>query len=368
VYRLLLLVIALIVYVSLFPWQFDFAGEGPSQPFLVLLRSWPEQWGPQALNDAAINLVFYFPLGLVAFLSAARCRAPAAQGAALGAGLVLSISMELLQVYVPGRVTSSFDVLCNFVGTAAGALVAWRYQPAFEALVGRRYRQFVSSGALLLACWTGYQLWPFFPKIDVGRLPYEVWFLFHPQSLLVTDVWANMAEWFVVTVAIQSLTGRLRPWWMIAVIGFRIVVRPFTLNRPFALDELLGAVLALLLWSVLSEKIRLAAGLGLLAVAIVLRELTTLPFSHLAADQWPGSVIFRRAFDAGAGVWLLNQAGVSYVRAGALVVIVLAVFAGLQRYMPGKEPSLFDPILAGLMASGLLWADRYGRSRVALLS
>ena len=40
-YRLLLLVIALIVYGSLYPWHFDFDRSG-ANPLWVLLHAWPQ--------------------------------------------------------------------------------------------------------------------------------------------------------------------------------------------------------------------------------------------------------------------------------------------------------------------------------------
>jgi glycopeptide antibiotics resistance protein len=47
----------------------------------------------------------------------------------LGAGFVLSLGIELLQLAVPGRTTATVDVLCNTLGAAVGWLVAasfWR--------------------------------------------------------------------------------------------------------------------------------------------------------------------------------------------------------------------------------------------------
>jgi len=41
------------------------------------------------------------------------------------AGAALSLLIELIQVWLPGRVSSATDVLCNAAGTLAGALVAW---------------------------------------------------------------------------------------------------------------------------------------------------------------------------------------------------------------------------------------------------
>jgi hypothetical protein len=42
----------------------------------------------------------------------------------VAAGFALSVAIELLQLAVPGRTTSTVDVICNTLGAAAGWLVA----------------------------------------------------------------------------------------------------------------------------------------------------------------------------------------------------------------------------------------------------
>ena len=62
-YRLLLLVIALIVYGSLYPWHFDFEGSG-ANPLWVLLHAWPRGIDRFVLRDAVINLLLYLRFSL----------------------------------------------------------------------------------------------------------------------------------------------------------------------------------------------------------------------------------------------------------------------------------------------------------------
>jgi hypothetical protein len=65
----LLLVVALIVYGSLYPFAFDF--HHAANPLTVLLHSWPEGFDRFVLRDAVINLLLYAPLGVAAFLALA---------------------------------------------------------------------------------------------------------------------------------------------------------------------------------------------------------------------------------------------------------------------------------------------------------
>ena len=359
-YLRLLFVIALIVYGSLYPWSFDFAVHG--NPLDVLLHSWPDEMDAFALRDAAINVAFYVPLGLAAFLAFApgRSRAGAVAGAFL-LGLMLSTGLELLQVYVPTRVCSLADVLFDCAGALMGALASLRFQTTFEALTRRSYRQFVSSATLLLACWSAYHLYPFFPFVNTARLGFEIHILLHPNALLADEILANTAEWLTAELALQSLFGRMRPRWIILAICLRIAVRPILITRPFGIDELLGAVLALFLWMLLRQKARLPVCFVLMAGSIVLRKLSPVHFSHLSLDFSPVSVVARRAFDCGSLVWLLYRAGASYLRAGISVAASLAIFTGVQLYLSRPEASMADPMLALCMTLGLWLSDFFAR-------
>ncbi len=69
------------------------------------------------------NLLLFLPFG------AALCLRRWRLGAAAGAGLAFSVSIELAQLALPGRTTSVDDVILNTLGAAAG----W----AFVALLRR---------------------------------------------------------------------------------------------------------------------------------------------------------------------------------------------------------------------------------------
>ena len=112
----------LVVYASLYPfsdWRIpndDVRAflAAPWPPFL----SWP---------DVALNVLGYLPLGFLlalTLLSSMRRGAAAAAASALGAAL--SLLFELIQVYLPARISSNVDLLCNAAGATAGAaFAAW---------------------------------------------------------------------------------------------------------------------------------------------------------------------------------------------------------------------------------------------------
>jgi len=119
---LLLAYTLLIVYASLSP----FTGwRVPAGNVLHFLTVWPRYI---TRYDVFINILAYFPLGFLAALSLYHWRnndttvMPVVIAAAAGAAL--SLSMETLQVFIPGRVAALPDLLTNTAGSLAGAILA----------------------------------------------------------------------------------------------------------------------------------------------------------------------------------------------------------------------------------------------------
>ena len=71
-------------------------------------------------RDLAINLLGFLPLGLI--VAWQRGRSGVLLG--LGAGLALSLVVELGQVFIPGRSSSAIDLVANTLGAGLGAGLA----------------------------------------------------------------------------------------------------------------------------------------------------------------------------------------------------------------------------------------------------
>jgi VanZ family protein len=348
----LFIVIVLIIYGSLYPWRF---APPMSSPLTSLLRSWPTQWHTYTAADAAINIVAYMPLGALVFLAAARRRSPrAAVGWAVLTGLLLSVCMEVLQVYIPGRTASLFDAACNAAGAAVGALAAWR---------ASRFRGLEAAPAVLLGCWIAYHLYPFVPLLSMDRMRFELAIWLHLQSFSVVEAWGYAAEWVAVGAALQRIFGAVRPWWMLLALAFHFAARPIMVSMPLLPEEAAGALLAFLLWKALAEPLR--CGPWLLISAILLRGWVPLrwppappafawiPFQTLLASSRGMAIVplFRTAFDYTGVLWLWRLRGMPYKRGGAILAAGLAVLALVQLNLPGRVLSMTDPALALLLAT-----------------
>jgi glycopeptide antibiotics resistance protein len=82
----------------------------------VELAPWTE---PNAVNILG-NVLLFAPLGAGLRLLGLRLRHAAA------AGCALSVAIEAVQLAIPGRTTSTADVLCNTAGAALGWWIASR--------------------------------------------------------------------------------------------------------------------------------------------------------------------------------------------------------------------------------------------------
>ena len=369
--RLLLLVVVLIVYGSLYPWQFQ-AWRSSENPLDVVLRSWGTHLDRYLVRDLVINLSLYLPLGLTAYLALARRYSQSlSMGAAIVFGAALSTSMEILQVYVPGRVPSLVDMASNTLGTAGGALAGFLFEAQIRRLLEKPARRLAPAAAILLGCWFTAQTFPFFPAITHTQLRGALAALSSGLPLSPADVWANAAEWFAAGLAARVIFGRLSWWFPLAALGLS-AARFVIASRVVTPDELAGVILAVVLWQFVPERRKVRTGVWSMGAALVLRELAPfhfsghalsfswVPFRGTLDSEWQSAVaiLARKAFDYGAMVWLLRKVGVSYWRAGTAVAAGLLVCELAQVYLPGRTPEITDSALVLLMVAALWRADR----------
>ncbi|HEY1221047.1 MAG TPA: VanZ family protein, partial [Bryobacteraceae bacterium] len=351
---------------------------GRPEPVSLLLHSWPAVWDRFVLRDVVINVLLYMPLGAVACLAWLPRFPRAAAAAATAFGFALSLSMELLQNYVPGRVTSLSDLATNTLGAAAGALLALVFAPEIVPPLYSQARRASQGAALLVACWGAYQLYPFFPIFSSTRLEHVLHTLIATRTLSPVATWAAAAEWFAAALALEAVFGRLRTSWLCGAMLFS-GLRIFMPSRSLAPDEVAGAAIALVAWEILPSRRRLSAGVWMALSAILLVELAPFHFTGHAApfswvplgatfenERWGALVILlRKAFFYGSAIWLLVRSGTRYPVAGGALAASLLVLEMVQRYLPGRTPEITDSLIAVVMTAAL-WSLRDRRLRPAV--
>ena len=151
----------LVVYASLYP----FSGwrDHGLWPVEFLTQPWPRY---VVAFDVVSDVVAYAVFGALAVLAGhPRLRGGRALLAATAAGAALSVAMEALQTYLPARVPSNLDVLCNTAGALLGALLGLALAPLSPGFRGWRARLFLPGtlsdvGLALLVLWLFLQLNP----------------------------------------------------------------------------------------------------------------------------------------------------------------------------------------------------------------
>jgi len=159
-----------IVYASLEPFS-PWLLPPPGTPFFL--------FGPAPRlirSDAVLNILAYMPFGFfVALLH--RGASPLRRIASgLLVGAAMSFTMESLQMFVPPRVASSYDLLTNSIGALLGAVIAAAtaaHPSARHALYEARSRLFLPGhvgdvGLGLLLLWLVAQMNPGIPLFAVA--------------------------------------------------------------------------------------------------------------------------------------------------------------------------------------------------------
>jgi VanZ family protein len=154
----------LVAYASLYPfagWQVPLDGA-----LGFVLSPWPRYY---TYADLLLNIAGYVPLGFLLTLTLRpHLSVRASAVAATTAGTLLSLALEAAQSFMPPRVPSNLDVLCNGLGALSGGMLAvtlgerwflsghlyaWRQQ---LFLPGAR----VDAGFMLVLLWLFTQLSP----------------------------------------------------------------------------------------------------------------------------------------------------------------------------------------------------------------
>ena len=98
-------------------------------PLQKVILEWPrkeqlKRWG--FYQDVGVNILGFIPLGFffgLWLLRFTRLPAPGAGAATLFLGALLSLGIELTQVYLPTRDSSAGDLIFNIVGTLVGIML-----------------------------------------------------------------------------------------------------------------------------------------------------------------------------------------------------------------------------------------------------
>ena len=248
--------ILLLAYASLYPFVF----RAPSGDAVIAAFGSPRY---VSAFDVAVNVLAYVPLGVLAclhFRRASEGRSAIFEATLLGAAF--SLTMETLQLFIPGRIASIYDTLANSAGTFLGALAfAEPLHSLATQPLGRKREELVIEGAwgdaglMLVMLWTIAQLNPALPFFGAGNIVSGS--LDSDDLVVLQSAAAAMSVWgfgLFVSVLLRHEHGALRVTLVLLSVALwlKFTAASFMLQPTFAVGwvsagRIVGLVVGVLL-------------------------------------------------------------------------------------------------------------------------
>jgi VanZ family protein len=374
---LLFLYTLLIVYGTLYPftgWQLP---DGNIQS--LLLPKWPHHI---SLADSITNFLVYMPLGLLTIRSLSICSSllPRILIATV-LGTIVSFLLEWLQLFLPGRTSSLFDVIINASGTFAGATCAEIFSKRTfmgSKLMAIRQDLFLPGrlsdfGIIILILWALSQLLPFVPSLDLGNLKFGLKPLWHTlHDLNSFDLYQALVytlNLFGLGI-VASFVLKDKKYATIIFAFFATIV--FLLKVPIvgrqlsmeALAGLASGLFLLILARRLPEPVLVVMAASAILSALIIDELrpSSIPLSSIHPFNW---IPFRRHMTNVMGLVSIMEmvwkfVSLSYlmifvrtywtfpgtILAGLPLFILVLVLEWIQQGIPGRFPDITAVMLA----------------------
>jgi VanZ family protein len=346
-------VVLLVVYGSLYPWQFV-ARELPASPLWLLFHSWEVATGRRFLADIIVNIAIYVPVGMFGFLAFRRFR----YAGPIVFGAVLSGCIEMTQLYTPSRQCSTVDLATNIAGSILGVLAGILFEriggPVRVHVPGGRDRAALG----LLFCWVASLLFPLFPETSLPSMRSKLFLFVYSAWLSPLPLISSAACWYAAGLMMRS-----RVWLALSLLLIPAQLLVVT-RQPLAV-QLVGAIAGTAAFAATGRRwLRWFAWSfpGLLAIRGLApfhlsfpQFFFWMPFSAFLGMEWQAAIglMLEKLFYYGAAIWLMRQAGVRWAFAIGGVCVLLAAIEATQVYLPGRTPEVTDPLLALLAGFGL---------------
>ena len=299
--------LGLVIYGSLHPFS-GWRDTGIS-PLAFLEGGWPRYW---TAFDLAANIAVYLPLGF--FFTLALCSLPwRFTGLILAVILAAttSLSLEIVQNWLPSRVPSNVDLACNTLGGLLGAMLAQYLGPRVLTRITRLQQDLIAPvshaelGLTLLGLWLLVPLSPetlLFGAGDLrhmlgleGAVPFAAASFVMIETVVtalntvavgLTARWLILrTSWSYVIVPLFILLGLL-----VRTLATSILIGPqdaFSWLTPGAQNGLVFGMLALLILLPLPATPRLMlAALSLMAATVLVNLAPPNPYSLAALAAW----------------------------------------------------------------------------------
>ena len=390
------LTLATLAYVAVIAYGTLFSTEAWRVPREFHFLAW-EGLRIASRADMFENVLGYIPLGV---LLALRLGLSTSRGVAvtvtLLAGALLSLSLEMIQVFVPSRDSSATDLLMNTIGTFVGAFGSALVDPrqaSSRTLVRIRNAWFRPGvvgnlGVGVVVLWIASQVSPFIPTIDVATVRQGLSSAWHtlrdPELLNLSQAltyacYLSALGFFWSTAAREDRAGVGMYSVLVLVV---LLSKPFFLGRELSLEALIGFSVSIPLIAILSrwsDRVRGAIGAMMLCAGFLVYEFTPAagPFHDFNWVPFRGEITntLNGLMGMTGLIWVFFTLGAlirvsssryqrrAYAVLGALAVVFLVgLCEWFQQIIPGRYG---DITTVGIAMAGWVAAWRFPEGRNA---
>lgn len=253
-----------LVYGSLYPWQNWQLSEQELSMFAASL--WPRYITE---TDVLTNVLLYIPFGLFASILLLR-KLPVGLSllVAMLSGILLSLSLEITQMFLPARISSLLDAALNSSGVVIGcflALLTSRETTLGQACIQIRYTLFwpgrlYDVGLSVLVLWMLSQLIPLFPSVSKSNLEQALGIIrftvSNPDALNITVIagftLAIAGLGFLFQTVIKENTNSLIMFSLFTLIVLLLQIP--VISRALTLESIIGLIIGLLVYGALMRR------------------------------------------------------------------------------------------------------------------
>ena len=367
--RILLVIVLLIGYGSLYPGDFSAPGAGAAKKFLTDWRLFT------SLGDLLGNIALFFPLGMAGILFAsARQDATIRITFLLFLAFFYSFALQLAQVWLPSRSAALADVIWNMVGMTLGMAAAH--------LIGKRSPErmhafdWASLAPLsVLVLWLLTELLPLVPSLDLQKFRDALKPLFLEFNFSFPAAIMHATGVVVAGSAFLALGRRPASWLagaLVLVWAGKLAIVNLTLDASLLMGMLAGYPACLVMLRLGGIKL-FEAAFWLLLVAWTIIAIT--PFSPVQGGTFNGipfATMLQGSMETGirglaqslftytALLWLAQRTGLGIGKATMGLAIWSCLIELIQMGLLGRTADVTEPILLLLVGWVLSMTQNLG--------
>ncbi len=375
------LIVILIGYGSLYPFNFHEAHLSNIN-FLQWLFNWEHR---TTRGDILGNVLLFIPFG---FFGALSLRKQLQKNfwfwslLFIVSGVSYALFLQVLQIYLPSRVSTSGDALFNLLGLMLGfcfsVFIASRHLAHWldnDNLVAH-----LSIPLILCICWLSYQLFPFIPSLDFQEIKNSIKASINLRSLNLWDITDRLILWTVFWYCLDKThLIKINTWKAIGFLVGLYVIELLIMHNHMSLNSLIAGLCSCFIIFKLNRIPHQWLTL-LLICLIVVRGLYPfhfrddavvfqwMPFiGFLEGSMWRNSyVLFEKLFIYGAAYYVMTEWIGDKRKSILWISCILLIIEILQVWIINRTPEITDPILAILMGVGFMRLSHVSKRKTLL--